>query len=70
MKKQNLCIAALMMLSLSLSMAAREKPNIVFFIADDVSQEDFGCYGHPTIKSPHAEMPAAAINHSGPIRMR
>lgn len=35
-------------------------PNIIFFIADDVSQEDFGCYGHPTIKTPHTDALAAA----------
>lgn len=35
-------------------------PNIVFFIADDVSQEDFGCYGHPTIKTPHTDALAAS----------
>lgn len=34
-------------------------PNIVFFIADDVSQEDFGCYGHPAIKTPHTDALAA-----------
>ena len=27
-------------------------PNIVFFIADDVSQEDIGCYGHPSLQTP------------------
>jgi arylsulfatase len=32
-----------------------ERPNIVFFIADDVSQDDFGCYGHPVIKTPHID---------------
>ena len=36
-----------------------EKPNIVFFIADDVSQEDFGCYGHPSIKTPNIDALAA-----------
>ena len=35
------------------------KPNFVFFIADDVSQMDFGCYGHPTIKTPHIDGLAA-----------
>lgn len=35
------------------------QPNIVFFIADDVSQEDFGCYGHPTIKTPNTDALAA-----------
>ena len=33
--------------------------NFVFFIADDVSQEDLGCYGHPTIKTPHIDALAA-----------
>jgi N-sulfoglucosamine sulfohydrolase len=37
-----------------------EKPNIVFFIADDVSQEDLGCYGHPTIKTPNIDALAAS----------
>ena len=32
-----------------------KKPNIVFFIADDVSQDDFGCYGHPIIKTPNVD---------------
>ncbi len=37
----------------SFSMA--DKPNVVFFIADDVSQEDFGCYGHPVIQTPNVD---------------
>ena len=40
--------------------AGSEKPNFVFFIADDVSQVDFGCYGHPSIKTPHIDSLAAA----------
>ena len=39
---------------------ARTSPNIVFFIADDVSQEDFGCYGHPKIKTPNTDALAAS----------
>lgn len=35
------------------------QPNIVFFLADDISQEDFGCYGHPTLKTPHIDAIAA-----------
>ena len=35
--------------------ASNDKPNFIFFIADDVSQMDFGCYGHPTIKTPHID---------------
>jgi N-sulfoglucosamine sulfohydrolase len=39
---------------------AAEQPNIVFFIADDISQEDFGCYGHPTIQTPNVDALAAS----------
>lgn len=28
------------------------RPNFVFIIGDDISVEDFGCYGHPTIRTP------------------
>ena len=35
------------------------QPNIVFFIADDISQEDIGCHGHPTLKTPHIDALAA-----------
>ncbi|HKK18013.1 MAG TPA: sulfatase [Opitutales bacterium] len=35
------------------------RPNIVFFIADDISQEDFGAYGHPSLKTPHIDSLAA-----------
>ena len=38
----------------SFSMA--DKPSVVFFIADDVSQEDFGCYGHPVIQTPRRRL--------------
>lgn len=34
-------------------------PNIVFFIADDVSKEDFGTYGHPSIQTPNVDALAA-----------
>lgn len=39
--------------------SAPDPPNIIFFIADDVSQEDFGCYGHPTIQTPSIDALAA-----------
>ncbi|WP_295120842.1 sulfatase [uncultured Chitinophaga sp.] len=32
--------------------AQTEKPNIVIFIADDVSYNDLGCMGHPVLKTP------------------
>ncbi len=45
--------------TLTLTAPAAEKPNFIFFIADDMSQEDFGCYGHPTIKTPNVDALAA-----------
>lgn len=34
------------------SEVASTRPNVVIFIADDVSATDFGCYGHPTVQTP------------------
>ncbi len=39
--------------------ASADPPNIVFFLADDISQEDFGCYGHPTLETPNIDALAA-----------
>ncbi|HKK18065.1 MAG TPA: sulfatase-like hydrolase/transferase, partial [Opitutales bacterium] len=38
---------------------ADSRPNMVFFIADDWSQEDVGCYGHPSIRTPSIDSLAA-----------
>jgi len=35
------------------------KPNIVLIIGDDISFNDFGCYGHPHIRTPHVDKLAA-----------
>lgn len=32
---------------------AQQRPNIIFIIADDVSQNDIGCYGNPDVQTPH-----------------
>ncbi len=48
-----------MILGACLTFAA-DKPNFIFFIADDVSQEDFGCYGHPSLKTPNVDRLAAS----------
>ncbi|MBN2513775.1 MAG: sulfatase [Sedimentisphaerales bacterium] len=39
--------------------AARRRPNIVLIIGDDISMQDHGVYGHPTIKTPHIDELAA-----------
>jgi len=31
------------------------KPNIILIFADDVSWNDLGCYGHPSIRTPHLD---------------
>lgn len=39
--------------------AAQQKPNIVLFIADDVSWDDLGCYGNKDVKTPNIDKLAA-----------
>ncbi|MGC9354432.1 MAG: sulfatase-like hydrolase/transferase [Mariniphaga sp.] len=55
------------MLTLTTILYARDKPNVVLIIADDVSWNDIGCYGNDVVKSPHidrlAETGAVFTNH-------
>lgn len=32
-----------------------QQPNIIVFIADDISMNDFSCYGHPVVKTPNID---------------
>lgn len=42
-----------------LALSPKEKPNIVFFFADDQRNDTLGCAGHPIIKTPNADRLAA-----------
>ena len=41
--------------SLSATSTAAARPNFVFILADDVSYDDLGCYGHAGIQTPHLD---------------
>lgn len=41
------------------SVFAQKKPNIVIFIADDLNQQDVGCYGNMDVKTPNMDKLAA-----------
>jgi len=38
---------------------AAQPPNIVIILADDMGWGDLGCYGHPSIRTPHLDQMAA-----------
>lgn len=42
--------------SLGLRCNVQKQPlNVILIIGDDISWNDFGCYGHPTIRTPHVD---------------
>jgi len=51
--------ALCVLLSLTAFSVADERPNFILFIADDVSWNDFGCYGNPAARTPAIDKLAA-----------
>ncbi len=53
------CVRAVLFCALSLLAGARasaaEKPNVVFFLADDLGQRDLGCYGSTFYETPNLD---------------
>jgi len=50
---------AVLVLVASNFLFADDRPNFVFFLADDVSDDDFGFQGHPSLKTPNIDQLAA-----------
>lgn len=54
MKNKLLLLTGICLFSISV-ISAKDKPNIVFIIADDVSWNDIGCYGNNVVKTPNID---------------
>lgn len=59
MKPSPALLATILVFTSAFAAAEKSRPNFIFFLSDDISQEDHGCYGHPVIKTPHIDQLAA-----------
>ncbi len=53
-------VAALALLARCAAPAPPDRPNVVFFLADDLGWKDLGCYGSPFYETPHIDGLAAS----------
>lgn len=54
-----LCFVLLLLSAWKVSAGAAERPNVIIIFADDLGYGDLGCYGSPTIRTPHLDRMAA-----------
>lgn len=59
MRSTLLLMLFLLLYAPMLSLGEERKPNIVFFLADDLGYRDLGCFGQKLIKTPHIDQLAA-----------
>lgn len=52
-------IASLFLAMFSAVLFSQQQPNFVIIFADDMGYGDAGCYGHPTIRTPHLDQMAS-----------
>ena len=52
-------LLVLLILCCATTARAAEQPNVVIIFADDLGYGDLGCYGSPTIRTPHLDRMAA-----------
>jgi len=57
--KATIAAVVLALSALAPLVAAQDSPNVVLFIADDVSWNDYGCYGNSAARTPNIDMLAA-----------
>lgn len=58
LKLKHTLLASVLLPSLTLQAVEKKvenRPNVVILIADDISRDDFGCYGHPVIQTPNID---------------